>query len=141
MAAVHTATMTFASRLAHGTGREQEDLVLFRPHFREVEAADLTPGYRRNVQDGAACSKDQITTMGREVTGTPIPSDYPIGLSGMLASAADAPKARGGSNMPIVALLQKAAFDPETTQTLTTAFDKGWEEFKSSGSALAAGSQ
>jgi hypothetical protein len=39
--------------------------------------------------------------------------------------------------MPIVALLQKAAFDPETTQTLTTAFDKAWEKFKSSGSALA----
>jgi hypothetical protein len=37
--------------------------------------------------------------------------------------------------MPIVALLQKAAFDPETTQTLTTAFDKAWEKFKSSGSA------
>jgi hypothetical protein len=27
--------------------------------------------------------------------------------------------------MPIVALLQKAAFDPETTHILTTAFDKG----------------
>jgi hypothetical protein len=39
--------------------------------------------------------------------------------------------------MPIVALLQKAAFDPETTQTLTTAFDKAWEKFKPSGSALA----
>jgi hypothetical protein len=39
--------------------------------------------------------------------------------------------------MPIVALLQKAAFDPETTQTLTTAFDKAWDKFKSSGSALA----
>ena len=39
--------------------------------------------------------------------------------------------------MPIVALLQKAAFDPETTQILTTAFDKAWEKFMSSGSALA----
>jgi len=39
--------------------------------------------------------------------------------------------------MPIVALLQKAAFDPETTQILTTAFDKAWERFKSSGSPLA----
>ena len=39
--------------------------------------------------------------------------------------------------MPIVALLQKAAFDPETTHVLTTAFDKAWEKFKSSGSLLA----
>jgi hypothetical protein len=39
--------------------------------------------------------------------------------------------------MPIVALLQKAAFDPETTQILTTAFDKAWDKFKSSGSPLA----
>ena len=39
--------------------------------------------------------------------------------------------------MPIVALLQKAAFDPETTHILTTAFDKAWDKFKSSGSALA----
>jgi hypothetical protein len=39
--------------------------------------------------------------------------------------------------MPIVALLQKAAFDPETTQILTTAFDKAWDKFKSSGSSLA----
>jgi hypothetical protein len=39
--------------------------------------------------------------------------------------------------MPIVALLQKAAFDPETTHILTTAFDKAWDKFKSSGSPLA----
>jgi hypothetical protein len=39
--------------------------------------------------------------------------------------------------MPIVALFQKAAFDPETTHVLTTAFDKAWEKFKSSGSLLA----
>jgi hypothetical protein len=39
--------------------------------------------------------------------------------------------------MPIVALLQKAAFDPETIHILTTAFDKAWDKFKSSGSALA----
>jgi hypothetical protein len=38
--------------------------------------------------------------------------------------------------MPIVALLQQAAFDPETTHILTTAFDKAWGKFKSSGSAL-----
>jgi len=36
--------------------------------------------------------------------------------------------------MPIVALLQKAAFDPETTHILATAFDKVWDKFKSSGS-------
>ena len=39
--------------------------------------------------------------------------------------------------MPIVALLQEAAFDPETTHILTTAFDKAWHKFKLSGSALA----
>ena len=39
--------------------------------------------------------------------------------------------------MPIVALLQQAAFDPEATRILTTAFDKAWDKFKSSGSALA----
>jgi len=39
--------------------------------------------------------------------------------------------------MPIVPLLQEAAFDPETTHILTTAFNKAWDRFKSSGSALA----
>ena len=39
--------------------------------------------------------------------------------------------------MPIVALLQEAAFDPETTHILVTAFDKAWDKFKSSGNALA----
>jgi hypothetical protein len=39
--------------------------------------------------------------------------------------------------MPIVALLQQVAFDPEATRILTTAFDKAWDKFKSSGSALA----
>jgi hypothetical protein len=39
--------------------------------------------------------------------------------------------------MPIGPLLQEAAFDPETTHILTTAFDKAWHKFKSSGSALA----
>ena len=39
--------------------------------------------------------------------------------------------------MPIVPLLQEAAFDPETTHILTTAFNKAWDKFKSSGSALA----
>jgi hypothetical protein len=39
--------------------------------------------------------------------------------------------------MPIVPLLQEAAFDPETTHNLTIAFDKAWAKFKSSGSALA----
>jgi hypothetical protein len=39
--------------------------------------------------------------------------------------------------VPIGALLQEAAFDPETTRILTTAFDKAWDKFKSSGSALA----
>ncbi len=39
--------------------------------------------------------------------------------------------------MPIVSLLQEAAFDPETTHILTTAFNKAWDKFKSSGSALA----
>ena len=42
-----------------------------------------------------------------------------------------------GDVMPIVALLQQAAFDPEITHILTTAFDKAWDKFKSSGSALA----
>jgi hypothetical protein len=39
--------------------------------------------------------------------------------------------------MPIVRLLQQAALDPETTRILTEAFDKAWERFKLSGSALA----
>jgi hypothetical protein len=39
--------------------------------------------------------------------------------------------------MPIVALLQEAAFDPETTHILATAFDKAWDKFKSSGNTLA----
>ena len=39
--------------------------------------------------------------------------------------------------MPIVPLLQEAAFDPEATHILTTAFNKAWDKFKSSGSALA----
>src|SRR5436309_15131348 len=38
------------------TGREQEDLVLFRPHFREGGAT--TPGYRGNLQDGARRQSD-----------------------------------------------------------------------------------
>jgi hypothetical protein len=41
--------------------------------------------------------------------------------------------------MPIVSLLREAAFDPETTHILTTAFNKAWDNFKSSGSALADG--
>ena len=41
--------------------------------------------------------------------------------------------------MPIVSLLREAAFDPETTHILTTAFNKAWDKFKSSGSALADG--
>jgi hypothetical protein len=39
--------------------------------------------------------------------------------------------------MPIGALLQQAAFDPEATRILTTAFERAWNQFKSSGSALA----
>jgi hypothetical protein len=39
--------------------------------------------------------------------------------------------------MPIVSLLREAAFDYETTHILTTAFNKAWDKFKSSGSALA----
>jgi hypothetical protein len=39
--------------------------------------------------------------------------------------------------MPIVSLLREAAFDSETTHILTTAFNKAWDKFKSSGSALA----
>jgi hypothetical protein len=39
--------------------------------------------------------------------------------------------------MPIVTLLEEAAFDPETTHILATAFDKAWDKFKSSGNALA----
>jgi hypothetical protein len=42
-----------------------------------------------------------------------------------------------GAVVPIGALLQEAAFDPETTRILTTAFDKAWDKFKSSGHALA----
>ena len=42
-----------------------------------------------------------------------------------------------GCVMPIVSLLREAAFDPETTHILTTAFNKAWDKFKSSGSALA----
>jgi hypothetical protein len=39
--------------------------------------------------------------------------------------------------MPIGALLEQAAFDPEATHILTTAFDQAWDKFKSSGSPLA----
>lgn len=39
--------------------------------------------------------------------------------------------------MPIVALLQQAAFDPEAVHILVTAFNKAWDKFKASGSALA----
>jgi hypothetical protein len=39
--------------------------------------------------------------------------------------------------MPIIALLQQEAFDPEATRILTTAFDKAWDKFKSSDSPLA----
>ena len=39
--------------------------------------------------------------------------------------------------MPIIAMLQKEAFNPEDTRILTTAFDRAWADFKSSGSALA----
>jgi hypothetical protein len=39
--------------------------------------------------------------------------------------------------MPIVALLQQEAFEPETIRTLTAAFDQAWDKFKSSGSSLA----
>ena len=42
-----------------------------------------------------------------------------------------------GCVMPIVPLLQEAAFDPEATHILATAFNKAWDKFKSSGSALA----
>jgi hypothetical protein len=42
-----------------------------------------------------------------------------------------------GRVMPIVSLLREAAFDPETTRILATAFNKAWDKFKSSGSALA----
>jgi hypothetical protein len=42
-----------------------------------------------------------------------------------------------GNAMPIVTLLQQEAFDHETTGILTTAFDKAWDKFKSSGNALA----
>ena len=48
-----------------------------------------------------------------------------------------APKSERECVMPIVALLQQTAFDLETTRILTTAFDKAWDKFKSSGSALA----
>ena len=34
--------------------------------------------------------------------------------------------------MSIVPLLQEAAFDPEATHILTTAFNKAWDKFKSS---------
>ena len=39
--------------------------------------------------------------------------------------------------MPIVSLLREAAVDPEPTHMLTTAFNRAWDKFKSSGSALA----
>ena len=39
--------------------------------------------------------------------------------------------------MPIVPLLQEAAFDPETSRILATAFNTAWDKFKSSGSSLA----
>src|SRR6516162_6208885 len=37
-----------------------------------------------------------------------------------------------GCVMSIVPLLQEAAFDPEATHILTTAFNKAWDKFKSS---------
>jgi hypothetical protein len=39
--------------------------------------------------------------------------------------------------MPIIALLQQEAFDPEATRIPTTAFDEAWDRFKSSDSPLA----
>jgi hypothetical protein len=47
------------------------------------------------------------------------------------------PSESEGCVMPIAGLLQQAAFDPEATRILMTAFDKAWDKFKSSGSALA----
>src|SRR5712691_11452413 len=44
---------------------------------------------------------------------------------------------RGGYVMPIAALLQQEAFDPEAIRILTTAFDRAWARFKLSDSALA----
>ena len=43
--------------------------------------------------------------------------------------------------MPMVALLSNAAFDAETTQLLGAAFEAAWEDVKTSGTALAQGSQ
>ena len=39
--------------------------------------------------------------------------------------------------MPIVHLLRNAAFDPETTSLLVTAFNEAWESVQRSGSELA----
>jgi hypothetical protein len=66
-----------------------------------------------------------------------IPSDHQSACQVYWLGQPIAPKAGGGWVMPIVALLQKSAFDPETTHILTTAFDKAWVQFKSSGSPLA----
>jgi hypothetical protein len=39
--------------------------------------------------------------------------------------------------MPIYSLIQQEKITPDMTPVLTTAFDKAWDKFKSSGSALA----
>src|SRR5215831_13924062 len=74
-------------------------------------------------------------------TSRPVESDHLVGVirkhpqGGRLQEADLADSA--GCAMPIVSLLREAAFDPETTHILTTAFNKAWDKFKSSGSALA----
>ena len=47
-------------------------------------------------------------------------------------------QALASATMPILRLLRTAAFDPEATETLSSAFDTAWNVLRRSGSTLAA---
>jgi hypothetical protein len=47
-------------------------------------------------------------------------------------------QALASATMPILRLLRTAAFDPEATETLTSAFDTAWNVLRRSGSTLVA---
>jgi hypothetical protein len=55
-----------------------------------------------------------------------------------LPQVGDTTQALASSAMPILPLLKTAAFDPEATKTLASAFDSAWSVLKRSGSTLAA---
>ncbi len=74
------------------TGREQEDLVLFRPHFREVGAATLPPDIEETFKMApgvnpifpaeGAFEIDVATPDGRTLSGTSSPCRSTVAASG-----------------------------------------------------------